>query len=248
MTGLVYKEFKQNRKYIIAVFAAPAAVAYLLGSLLLDRLVLPDSEEAKSLMSSIRDGDNIVFWATTIVLGFVAAAVFQGMIWGGDKKLWAGFVASTPKGIKDYIRIKYGLTLIMVLLCLLSMQAGEWIMSLVCKSNDAEWFGFFSAIIVLSCVQLICRAAEIPFIIRFGVKNGSLIKTILLVVIAFICVIYYVINKAAVIKYLLKVKGSDISKVIDTPSPFLFTAAAVLFYLSYRLSCKLYMKGAEDHN
>ncbi|MCR5539562.1 MAG: ABC-2 transporter permease [Ruminococcus sp.] len=241
MTGLTYKEFKQNLKPIIATFVLPALIAYLFCSVVLNEMIISDLE---SVLGTIRDGKYTMVWLSFLLIAFVAGAFCQGMIFSGDdRKLWAYFVASSPDGIKGYIRIKYELTFIMVLLTTFSLQIGSWIMLLICASNNTDWYNFTAYIILLSFIQLLLRGIEIPFTLRFGVRNGSTIKLILFVILAIVFVVFYMGYPEEITEFLW-----DGGKILDTLLSFLPVVSIVAYYLSYRLSCRIYMRGADGYD
>lgn len=242
MTGLAYKEFRQNLKPIIACLILPALIAYLFCSVCI--IESAGDRDSKPLMDTIRGGEYILVWFSFLILAFIAGAFCQGMVFrGDDRKLWAYFVASSPDGIRGYLRIKYELTFIMVLFTMFSLQLGSWIMLLICASHGADWYNFAAFIIIFSYMQLLFRGIEIPFTLRFGVKNGSTIKLILLVVLCIVFIIIYMMYEEAVTNFL-----EDGGKILDFLLTFMPALSLAAYYLSYKLSVRLYMKGAEEYD
>ena len=248
MTGLAYKEFRQNRTMLIGMLIFPALISFVFCAWFISSIGIPseDGETVKmSLIESVRQRQGQGMWMTFLCMGFVMAGFLQGTAFNYDeKKSFAYFVTSTPEGVRGYIRTKYELVFVMMMLTLFSVQLGDWVMTLVCASYDVEWFSLAEPMIMLSFLQMLLRAIEIPFTIRFGVKNGSTIKMIMLVimVIAFLIVLAVFTDKIGE----LFVNGTEKLSTLAKSLLALFPVIAVgLYYLSYRLSVKLYLKGVE---
>ena len=251
MTGFAYKEFKQNLMMLIGMLIFPALTSFVFCAWFINGIGIPseDGETVKmSLMESIRQRQGQGMWLLFLCIGFVMAGFLQGTEFNTDeKKSFAYFVTSTPEGVRGYIRTKYELVFVMMMLTLFSVQLGDWVMTLVCAAYGVEWFSLAEPMIMLSFLQMLLRAIEIPFTIRFGVKNGSTIKMIMLV----IMVIAFLIVLAVFTDYIgeLFVSGTEKLSTLAKILLALFPVIAVgLYYLSYRLSVKLYLKGVERYD
>ena len=98
-------------------------------------------------------------------------------------------------------------------------------------------------IIIFSYMQLLFRGIEIPFTLRFGVKNGSIVKMILFVVVGIAFMIFCMVYAEAVTEFL-----ENGSSILDILLSFLPAVSVAVYYLSYKLSVGLYMKGAEEYD
>ena len=251
MTGLVYKELKQNGLLLLGVIMIPALIAFPLCAWIIKDAVIDSAAEYSktALMDTIKNEQYVGVWLTFLCIAFIFAGIFQSMVFrGDDRKVWASFIASTSAGVKGYIRIKYELTLVMMLITLFSVQLGELIMTLICAAHNVEWLGLSAAMIWLSYIQIILRAADIPFTIRFGMKNGSIIKSSMLVVIALVLLIVYAVFGEKMIDSLVLKDIKSMSGLVQILLSVVPVIALALYYLSYRLSCRIYMKGVQQYD
>ena len=92
MTGLVYKEWKQNRWFILSmIFCSFAPLLVLL-----------------LLRGEIPGADHTALRIGGLIAGFLAAGALQMLVLrGDDRKLWAYWVTSTADGYKGFLRVKY---------------------------------------------------------------------------------------------------------------------------------------------
>lgn len=105
-----------------------------------------------------------------------------------------------------------------------------------------------SLYMILFFIQLIFAAIDIPFIVRFGVKLGSIIKTVVVISLVLIFTVVFVISPTAVVNTfdaIGTVFDGEISGLVFT-SIFPYLAFG-LFYFSYKISCAIYMKGVESY-
>ena len=106
-----------------------------------------------------------------------------------------------------------------------------------------------SGIAVLLCfVQILLRAIDIPFTYRFGSKKGSLIKLICMVILAIlICAVLVlnVDNMDRIMEMVRKVFNENNSSLILSLG---LIVCLVLYFLSYRITCRLYLKGVEQYD
>jgi hypothetical protein len=96
------------------------------------------------------------------------------------------------------------------------------------------------------------NSIDIPLMFRFGQKKGSIIKTTAMLVIAIIAVIIWenipyewqdaIFNA---VDGVLKGKAND-EVLLITPISILICLAA--YPLSYKISCKLFMKGVNNYD
>ena len=121
MTGLAYKEFKQNRTLLLGVLTLPALIAFPLCVLFLREVGPGFGENAGNIpvMDMIRNQQGTGVWMMFLVLAFMTAAMLQGLVFrGDDRKVFALWTAVSPDGIRGYLRTKYELIFVMVLLTL----------------------------------------------------------------------------------------------------------------------------------
>ena len=251
MTGLAYKEFMQNRAPLLGVLILPGVIAFPAAAWVL-REIGQDyrrSGGAKTVIELIRQQEYTGVWIAFLLIAFVVAGAMQGLIFrGDDRRVFANFIAASPEKVIGYLRMKYELTLVMAVLTLFSVQLGDWITEMLVTAQNAEWFGMSGAAVILSYVQIILRAFEIPFTERFGVKNGSIIKSIGMVVLAIAALAVFALFGEKIIDAFLQRETAQTGNILTLLKVLLPVISLTLFYLSYRLSCRLFMKGAMQYD
>lgn len=238
MTGLIYKEYKQNKLLLISVVFIPFMV-YMIPFFLMFGMAETDNSE----------NDQILF-TLTVFVGYIALAVIQSLTFkGDDTKKWGYFIASNPEGIKGYLYTKYMMVLGMGLFFSFFMAVAEMVGEAIYESvYHSSLLSMNSLYMILFLVQLIFLAIDIPFIVRFGVKMGSIIKTVVVILLVLIFTVAFVISPDAVVNTFYSIgtvfSGEGSGLVFTSIFPYL---SFVLFYLSYKISCMIYMKGVENY-
>lgn len=234
MTGLVYKEWKQNRLFILSMILCGTAP---LLALLVMRGALPDTGD-----TPLRIGG--------LIAGILAAGALQMMVLrGDDRRLWSYWITATPDGYKGFLRVKYEMIFGMIVLFLFSLQFVDMGYCAVAADMGMTDAGSISDIaFLLGFVQILVRATDIPFTYRFGSKKGGFIKLICTVTLAILLCVVLILNVDNMDKI------TDIGRKIfneHTGSLILSLGLVVcigLYYLSYRITCRLYLKGVEQYD
>ena len=103
MKGLVYKEWKQNYRFILSMILC-ALVPFI--------IVLILEGEGSAMVSIIG-----------LIIGFIVAGLLQVMVLDGDdRKMWSYWVSSTADGYRGFLRNKYIMIFGMIVLFLISMK------------------------------------------------------------------------------------------------------------------------------
>jgi len=234
MTGLVYKEWKQNRWFIFSMILcgfAPVFVLLLLGS-------------------EIQTANDTALRTSGLIAGFLAAGALQMLVLrGDDRKLWGYWITSTADGFRGFLRVKYEMIFGMIVLFLFSLQFVDMGYCAVAADMGKKDITQISDIAIPLCfVQILLRAVDIPFVYRFGSKKGSFVKLILMIVFAILFCIILILNEEKMDMIM------DIGKkAFDVQNSSLILSAGlvmclVLYYLSYRITCRLYLKGVEQYD
>ena len=234
MTGLIYKEWKQNRWFILSMILCGFAPLLVL---LLLRGEIPNADH-----TALRIGG--------LIAGFLASGTLQMMVLrGDDRKLWGYWITASANGYKGFLRVKYEMIFGMIVLFLFSLQFVDMGYCAVAADMGMTDAGSISDIaFLLGFVQILVRATDIPFTYRFGSKKGSYIKLICTVTLAILLCVVLILN----VDNMDKIK--DIGKTIfneHTSSLILSLGLVVclgLYYLSYRITCRLYLKGVEQYD
>ena len=233
MTGLVYKEWKQNRWYILSMIVCGFAPLIVL-------LIMHDE---------IKDMGDTPIRIGGLIAGFLAAGALQMLVLrGDDRKLWGYWITATPDGYKGFLRVKYEMIFGMIVLLMFSVQFGDMGYQAVAadmgKANAVQISGIA---LPLCFVQILLRAIDIPFVYRFGSKKGSFVKLTCFVAVALSFSALFVIYQERFDTFFEMGIG-----VFTTENRSLLLSVGLvvclaLYYLSYRITCRLYLKGVEQY-
>ena len=233
MTGLVYKEWKQNRWFILSMILC--GFAPLLALLL--------------LREQITSVDNIALRIGGLIAGFLAAGALQMLVLrGDDRKLWGYWVTASADGYQGFLRVKYEMIFAMIVLFMFSLQFADMgYCAVAADMGNANAAQISGIALPLVFVQILFRAIDIPFFYRFGSKKGSYVKLILLLILAILLCVVLIMNADNIDRL------ADIGKNVFNEHnsslilSLLLIVCLVLFYLSYRITCRLYLKGVEQY-
>lgn len=248
MQGLLYKDFCILKKNICSM-----ALAWLVFSI---PLFLPASVWEKSgLLTGMMTAQTFTFAimpAIIYIALFTCISTFQGSLFEHDeRKVWSNYITASPVGYKEQVLSKYYMTLIT------SFAVVVW--GYICdlfSSISAGQIGSASGIyITFFYIQIILQAIEYPFLFRFGQKHGNTYKVAMLIIAFYGIMIYLLFGKLPenlsdnVFGFLFGLAANEtalptIAMGILAILPYI---AAILFYLSYKLSCKWYLKGVENY-
>ena len=234
MTGLVYKEWKQNRWFILSMILCGFAPLFVL----------------LLLRGEISNIGNALIHIGGLIAGFLVAGALQMLVLrGDDRKLWGYWITATPDGYKGFLRVKYEMIFAMIVLFLFSLQCVDRGYCAFAADIGMTEIEEISGIVVPLCfVQILFRAIDIPFVYRFGSKKGSIIKMIFMVTGAVVISVLMILNAEhfdTVIEMCKKVFNVQNSSLILSGC---LVVCLALYYLSYRITCRLYLKGVEQYD
>ncbi len=230
MRGLLYKQ--------IMTFRLPAAA-----------VVLSHLYFAAFMVLSALDGKDGNMWAVLeMIVPFALFSVCSGELFRYDEReKWCCFAASTPQTSKGQVLVKYYFTLaanvVILFLCFLADCLFVALRGDIASSNLVIGYIFF-------CISLMTNALEFPFYFRFGSEHGGQVKAASVVTVVLLICVYGLFGD---ISFLLDGNFSDTFKNLLSGSAALwalalFPAAAVsAYYLSYRISLRMYRKGMENY-
>lgn len=241
MAGLLYRELVLNKKNLLCMALSEMAVSLLMFLPLIfkdDNLGLEPG--AVTFLLSV-----FVFIMGFLVLGMMTAAIFEA----DESKKWAYFITSTPMTDVSQIKEKYLFTLLLYIVLLV------WCYFLAVLLAALGGSANVMIAFMMMCIMLLTNAIEFPFIVRFGSKAGSHIKTAVMLLVMVIAFEYIFFGDLSIFGSFEKffefferlsdtTLMSDIALVLLAVFPYI---AVGLYYLSYKLSCKLYLKGAEEY-
>ncbi len=242
MYGLIIKDFYVNRKYSI-IFAAA--------------IVLLHALEFLAAMSGEDDGSNSFIFKLLGVMVVFSSFYMIGMLQHGlfesdERKKWAYYVTSTEGGAAAQISAKY---ISVYLLCMGGVIICNTIGAL---AADLSGFSFDVMPLVLAAFfsQMLLRAIDIPFVVAFGTKRGNMVRGAVLVLGILAVVTYALYGDLSYFGNSMDTfweKFFELFDMKDNPRLMvvLLTAALAvmpLYYLSCRLSCRLYLKGVDGYD
>ena len=241
MTGYLYKEFKLNIRLVLLFL-----LTYLFFSACpIFAVVISRDEDTTDKAVTMILGVFCIF--TFIMAGCIQSGVFNG----DDRKKWAYFVTSTPSGIKGYMGAKYLFTMLFAMF----VVTLETLKLSLAEEITGQTSGLSVLIAAMFYVQLLMRAVEYPLIVRFGVKMGSMVKITAVCVVILGFIVYMLFGDTSAFasldtfweKMFAFVGDQDKLKKLLLWTGICTLAVLPLYYISYRISVKLYLKGAENY-
>lgn len=249
MTGLLYKECRQNRWFLLLT----VAIAFLVMFFPIVFMMTGENIAVGEAFREVGSGKSALR-TVFIVIGLMFIGAMQGMtLMGDDTKSWALFVASNPQGIKGYLYNKYLLIFAMSGLLLVSEIVADYLFGTIAYCLNRQEVGVMSdTFIFLFYVQIFLRAIELPFFVRFGIKKGNLIKTITLITLVVAFFVLLLLNPGGMVENIFDAiysfKNNQSTDMLVLLVGMFPVVSMVAYYLSYRLSCRFYMKGVEQYD
>jgi len=266
MTGTVYKEIRQNILLLLgALFAPLAGYALLLlfypvmrskvsggvseGSISYFALQLPSENGYLFILKIL--GLLMIYYS----IGSVTTNLFSA----DEKKKWSYFMAATPRGVKRQIYGKY---------VILVMVYGTFLVSQIFTEGFMNWLGWLdtgkllpnltNVYVLMFFVQLLLRAIEIPFLARYGVKLGIVMRMAVLVTAVVLFMIWMLFAPGAfdIIKnisehladFFMNFDAERMTEYMTFFVSLLPCIAIPAYILSYFISCKGYLKGVANYD
>ena len=240
MKGYLYKEWKQNRLFLLLTAVIAMCVAFL------PIILVMINEKTMAKEAFLMFAQYGMFLRILCMLaGFMGAMKMQELALNGDDvKTWRYFVASGPKGIGSYIRTKYGIIGAMCVMYFALCAGFDFMFTFIANYIGRIGIPAMAEVfVVLLFLQLLLNAVEIPFTFRFGVKKGNTIKTILMIGIFVIFMLVSMINPAGIAELFSNLAEGEIPDYTKWVLP---VVSIIIYVLSCMLSCKLYLKGVES--
>lgn len=241
MLAFIYKDYIQNKQLFLGVGIFCLLLAFL------PFLAAGNINEASDTVSFAVLA-LLFFPFIFLMLGFLQAKIYEE----DERVVFSDFICSTPMGVKGFVASKYWATFLISMYGLGLGIFTDLLVSLLypgaftCCAAVAQMLFFF---------QLAMRSFEIPFMFRFGSRYGSTYKTIMMIILFLMVFIYLLFGDLShmgsfdeFLDFAVKVltresteKGFMIALLV---SPHL---VVLCYYVSYRISCKVYRKGVENY-
>lgn len=249
--GMLYKELAQNRLMLILTAAVPlllTAFPFCFTAI----GVIAGSQTVGDMFEMATNG---FMRGLMLAMGiFIVSGIMSEVFKGDEKKLWAYFVVSTPKGVSGFMYNKYIVTLMMNLIYMTSGIFADNLLAtvnyFVTGKELASGMGSFylAGVFLLMTIS----ALDIPFTVRYGMKKGSLVKTtVMLSLCAAATAVFSFLPDGAREKIMdaaaavLDGNANGILPLVLSFCPYIAFGA---FLFSYKVSCKLFMKGAGEYD
>ncbi len=255
MNGLLYKEFRQNRIGILFAVFLPALF------FLFPAFMPIADDSAYSVKASLIEyaEAGVLLKVLSLVIGLILFDMLTLSFLSADEmKKWAYFSASTPKGIKGQVYTKYAVIFITAGLELILLTITNVLLNKAIENvTGQEVQNMIKMLTYFFYIEIILKAIDLPFSIRFGVKKGSAVKTSMFMGFFVIFMIYFLFGPIPLdsdsffdgifelFENFLSGKYSEQLNVLKCIVP---AAAIVSYVLSFLISCKLYMKGVESYD
>ena len=162
-----------------------------------------------------------------------------------ERATWVSFSYSTPGSAKCQVLSKYYTMLLINVWITFICFISDSILGVICPEGSV-----LTVIFDIFVITLIYNAITMPFYIRCGGDKGIATAGIALGGVVFAVIVYILFGDisffyvddpvAAILEFL----SSQWMLFITSVLPYI---AVALYYLSYRISLKLYRKGAEDY-
>jgi len=243
MYGLLYKDFIINRKNMLIVSLA-AAFMYILE---FAGLIPSDDSTNTSDMPFLFQTINVI----STVSAFMVIGMFQNSIYEQDeKKKYAYYITASEAGIRAHVQEKYLFSYLISVFCMIQCILLNALAIDIAKNeyNDS------TLCVMLFFVQIFMRAVEIPFTMAFGAKRGNNVKGIVIIIIFLIALIYFLFGDLSVFgtidnfwENFFKLFDIDENPKIILGLSLAGLGALGCYYVSYRISCKVYLKGVENY-
>lgn len=250
-TGFLYKELRQNTKSIFAVILLPFFILLLL-TVCLAIVSLNESYSSDGFV--VRTVTSSSFRILSVGFGFFAVSgLLLSVFHGDDRKLWAYFTASAPKGVNRFLYSKYVLSFAMCGIYFVSCYVAENLLATIHWFVLGEEMVSFTSIFVMIFFALIfMNSFSIPLMLRFGEKKGAVINLIVIICLAIagMVILTNILedHPDKVFDWLigfLKGEYSGITMLLLGLYPALSVGA---YILSYKISCKIFMKGVNEYD
>ena len=239
MGGLLYKNFFYLKIEIIVI-----AVLQLICSVSVFFVAVSARGVDEAVMQ-----DNMMLNIIVYFCAFYLVSLFDmGLFAADEKRVSTCFIISTPKGAKSHVQSKYYTLLIMNLAILFCCMITD---TISCVLADSILLNCSSFLVLFFSGNLILTAFGVPFTIRFGSANGGNIKVATAGVIILIAAIYFLFGDISI--FMAENPVDNIMKWLESGNVLLILSfipyiAVILYYISYRISLALYLKGAENYD
>lgn len=251
MWGLLYKDFSVMKKELLICGVSVLGISLML---FIPWAGIFETNDVSSEFLTVESMTYAITPMVAYICIFIAISMAQDGIFAHDeRKVFSAYITATPMGENGQVLSKYYMTL------LLGFAGVVW--GFVCDSICTLISGIkgsaASIYITIFFIQILLRAVEMPFIIRFGEKHGRTYKILLISTIAFVGVVYLLFGPLPenmsldgffefIVRF-VKNEAAVSTTMLGVAALFPYIAL-LLYYGSYKISCKLYQKGVNNYD
>lgn len=243
MRGLLYREFVQNKATLLLVAAVGLFLCFPL-VMMVTPSSSPDTHGSMDVMLPLMS----VFIYVCVYM--LVGAMLENLFTPDENRLWHSFVMAAPRGVEEILWVKYEFLMIVFGI---TAAAGFFVDQLL--SSLAGVYSSTAVIHMIGFFWLLFTASfDIPFLIRFGSKRGGIVKAFCILAVLLTAAVYALFGDISMFgsaeslyEFILGILRGELPKwchVCLAVLPFLICG---MYYISYRLSCKLYRKGADAY-
>ena len=267
MTGLIFKELRMNRSNLIIVaLMGPGMLLLCLGFGWL--LTLPGEATMEEMIGGFNsaDGQPPLLYLMCAFTQFFATGLQAFLNISQDEvKKWAYFTASHPKGIRGAIYSKYAVTFLMFMVAYVSATLAAELTILadhliVGTENEQLMINLQITNLLINGMfffELFKMMIDFPFTYRFGHKNGEQMKILTFGVLVLGGLIYLLFGPlpggesgdpfVTIYDWCVSFAEGTLKHNVYLILGVILWLAIIGYYVSYKISCKVYMKGVEQY-
>ena len=255
MQGTVYKELVQNRFFLLCgLFLPPLvyAAAVLMGLIMKAGAGFSWTDFLSGFLA-----DGVLF---RIVLVVLVAAYFgmrlmsAGVFSQDESKRKSVMMAAVPDGTARQIYGKYVVVFMTYALFYVSaFFTDSFFCWIVFRVTGETTLNMNSLLVLMLFVQMFLRSVDMPFLVRFGSKYGKyvLILFYILAAIVLLITILYVPafeNMIEVIwDWCIRLMNGELEEEALFIVSLLPPVSIAAYVISYRISCRLWLKGVANY-
>ncbi len=184
----------------------------------------------------------------TIVIGSIGTDI----IIHDENKYYSAFISSTPLSYRGQVLCKYYEILLLSFFIVIWGCVLDTIISLVNGVSGSSMIIY----VTLFFFSIALKAVETPFLIRYGVSSGRVVKIIVMISIVYVFLIYLLFGPLPdlssdsvfdhIINWFMKEKNlSHFTSGVVAVLPYL---VMTMFYISYKISCRWYQEGVNAYD
>ncbi len=240
MKGLLYKEFVQNKKTLLLLLGIMLTMSSM--------LFMQNEDVDTSTLEMILPLLGMMIY----VINFFMLNLFQpNFMQTDDHKKWSNFIISAPDGVEKIVYAKY------VFLLMLTGLVTIWCFIIDGLSGSMSGTGMTGSgvYLFLFYLNLFLTAFDMPFMMRFGTNVGGIYRSVLFFGMLIVGVVYALFGDLSMFgswdgfcdKIYTMLKGEEMPDWLLLLSGVFPFVSIALYYMSYKLSCRLYVKGVAHY-